>query len=167
MERHDAWPLVPEHAKACQDLWDRAGGFYNEGPFTPFLFHEAGAPPKTSIQFPGNGGPNWGGTSADPTMGYVFVSTHDAAFAADWADEIHVMVQGRCLLSRPVDALLTQPQAWRDVGQSPPEVMALHAELVRQGVLPAVPVPRSIERLLAALRAPRPATASESVIHEH
>jgi cobalt/nickel transport system ATP-binding protein len=97
----------------------------------------------------------------------VLVSTHDAAFAADWADEIHVMAHGRCLLSRPVDALLTQPQAWRDVGQSPPEVMALHAELVRQGVLPAVPVPRSIERLLAALRAPRPATASESVIHEH
>ncbi|MBB3195491.1 energy-coupling factor ABC transporter ATP-binding protein [Roseateles terrae] len=97
----------------------------------------------------------------------VLVSTHDAAFAADWADEIHVMAQGRCQLSRPVDALLTQPQAWLDVGQSPPEVMALHAELVRQGVLPAVPVPRSIERLLAALRAPRPVTASESVIHEH
>lgn len=97
----------------------------------------------------------------------VLVSTHDAAFAADWADEIHVMAQGRCQLSRPVDALLTQPQAWLDVGQSPPEVMALHAELVRQGVLPAVPVPRSIERLLAALRAPQPVTASESVIHEH
>ncbi len=97
----------------------------------------------------------------------VLVSTHDAAFAADWADEIHVMAQGRCQLSRPVDALLTQPQAWLDVGQAPPEVMALHAELVRQGVLPAVPVPRSIERLLAALRAPQPVIASESVIHEH
>ena len=77
---------TPEHAKACQDLWDRAGGFHNEGPFTPFLFHEAGAPPKTSIQFPGNGGPNWGGTSADPTMGYVFVSTHDAALSG-WIEK--------------------------------------------------------------------------------
>ena len=77
---------TPEHAKACQELWDKAGGFHNAGPFTPFLFHEAGAPPKSSIQFPGNGGPNWGGTSADPTLGYVFVTTHDAALTG-WIEK--------------------------------------------------------------------------------
>jgi quinoprotein glucose dehydrogenase len=75
-----------EHAKACQELWDKAGGFYNAGPFTPFLFHEAGAPPKSTLQFPGNGGPNWGGTAADPTSGYVFVQTHDSALSG-WIEK--------------------------------------------------------------------------------
>ncbi len=77
---------TPEHAKACQDLWEKAGGFYNAGPFTPFLFHEAGAPPKSTLQFPGNGGPNWGGTAADPTTGYVYVQTHDAALSG-WIEK--------------------------------------------------------------------------------
>src|SRR5579885_309290 len=77
---------TPEHAKACQDLWEKAGGFYNAGPFTPFLFHEAGAPPKSTLQFPGNGGPNWGGMAADPTTGYVYVQTHDAALSG-WIEK--------------------------------------------------------------------------------
>jgi quinoprotein glucose dehydrogenase len=77
---------TPEHAKACQDLYERAGGFYNAGPYTPFLYHEAGTPPKSSIQFPGNGGPNWGGPSADPTLGYVFVFTQDAALVG-WIEK--------------------------------------------------------------------------------
>jgi quinoprotein glucose dehydrogenase len=75
-----------EHAQACQELWEKAGGFYNAGPFTPFLFHEAGAPPRSTLQFPGNGGPNWGGTAADPALGYVFVNTHDAALSG-WVEK--------------------------------------------------------------------------------
>ena len=59
---------TPEHAQACQELWDKAGGLLStQGPFTPFPFHEAGAPAKSALQFPGVGGPNWGGTAADPT----------------------------------------------------------------------------------------------------
>jgi quinoprotein glucose dehydrogenase len=77
---------TPEHVKACEELWDRAGGYINLGPFTPFGFHEEGAPPKSYLQFPGNGGPNWGGTSADPTLGYVFVATHDAALSG-WIEK--------------------------------------------------------------------------------
>jgi len=77
---------TPEHATACQDLYDRSGGYYNAGPYTPFLFHEAGTPPKSSIQFPGNGGTNWGGPSADPTLGYVFVFTQDAALVG-WIEK--------------------------------------------------------------------------------
>ena len=51
-----------EHVAACQALWDKSGGFYNAGAFTPFSFHEEGAPPKSTIQFPGGtGGVNWGG----------------------------------------------------------------------------------------------------------
>src|SRR5262249_9318851 len=50
------------HAAACQAMWDRSGGFANEGPFTPFMFHDDGAPPKSTISFPGGtGGVNWGG----------------------------------------------------------------------------------------------------------
>jgi quinoprotein glucose dehydrogenase len=77
---------TPEHAKACQELWEKAGGFRNEGPFTPFLFHEAGAPPRSTLQFPGNGGPNWGGTAADPTLGFVFVNTRDAPLSG-WVEK--------------------------------------------------------------------------------
>ena len=77
---------TPEHAKACQDLWERAGGYYNAGPYTPFLFHEADAPPKSTLQFPGNGGPNWGGTATDPKTGYIYVQTHDAALSG-WIEK--------------------------------------------------------------------------------
>jgi glucose dehydrogenase len=69
---------TPEHAKACRDLWDRAGGFFNGGPFTPFLYHEDDKPSKASIVFPGfTGGANWGGTAIDPKLGYIFVNTKD------------------------------------------------------------------------------------------
>jgi hypothetical protein len=50
-----------QHAAECQALWDKSGGFHNAGPFTPFVFHEDGAPPRSSVQFPGaSGGVNWG-----------------------------------------------------------------------------------------------------------
>jgi quinoprotein glucose dehydrogenase len=69
-----------EHAKFCRDLSERSGGFYNEGPFTPYVFRDAGARSFSTILFPGSiGGANWGGTAADPTMGYVFVNTNDEA----------------------------------------------------------------------------------------
>ena len=42
-----------QHAAECQALWDKSGGFHNAGPFTPFVFHEDGAPPRSSVQFPG------------------------------------------------------------------------------------------------------------------
>jgi quinoprotein glucose dehydrogenase len=77
---------TPEHAKACQELWDRSGGFYNDGPFTPFLYHEEGTPPKSTMIFPGNGGANWGGTAADPKTGYVYVQTHDTALVG-WVEK--------------------------------------------------------------------------------
>jgi len=72
---------TPEHAKACMDAYERAGGYYNAGPFTPFLFHEANSPAKSTIQFPGNGGTNWGGPAGDPELGYIFAFTQDAALA--------------------------------------------------------------------------------------
>jgi len=72
---------TPEHAKACRELMERSGGFYNEGPYTPWLYRAEGAPPRSSIIFPGStGGTNWGGTASDPTSGYVYTFIQNIAF---------------------------------------------------------------------------------------
>jgi glucose dehydrogenase len=71
---------TPEHAKGCKELYDKSGGFYNAGAFTPFLYQPDGAPPKSTIIFPGaTGGTNWGGMAIDPKSGYVFAYTQDLA----------------------------------------------------------------------------------------
>jgi glucose dehydrogenase len=68
---------TPEHAKACQDLWEK-NGLYNDGPFTPWAFHEEGGPAKITVSFPGaTGGASWGGMASDPKSGFVFLQTHD------------------------------------------------------------------------------------------
>ena len=77
-----------DHVKACQELWDKSGGFFNAGPYTPFGFHEEGAAPKSTIQFPGGtGGVNWGGAAADPATGYVFVNAHDTSLVG-WIEKV-------------------------------------------------------------------------------
>jgi glucose dehydrogenase len=69
---------TPEHAKACQELYDRLGGLYNAGPYTPWPYHAEGAKTQPAIIFPGfGGGVNWGGTATDPKSGYVFFATKD------------------------------------------------------------------------------------------
>jgi glucose dehydrogenase len=69
-----------EHAAFCRQLAERSGGFYNAGPFTPYLHKAPGAPPRSTILFPGSvGGANWGGSAVDPSLGYVFVNTMDEA----------------------------------------------------------------------------------------
>jgi quinoprotein glucose dehydrogenase len=75
------------HVQACQELWDKSGGFANNGAFTPFGFHEEGAAPKSTIQFPGGtGGVNWGGVAADPKSGYLFVNAHDTSLVG-WIEK--------------------------------------------------------------------------------
>ena len=65
-----------EHAKACRDLVEKSGGLYNEGPFTPWVYRAPDSPPVSSVIFPGAiGGTDWGGLSADPQLGYIFVSS--------------------------------------------------------------------------------------------
>jgi len=75
-----AHDTTAQHAQACHELWQKAGGFYNAGPFTPWLYQEPGKPLKVSLVFPGaTGGANWGGTASDPTNGYVFVNMQNQA----------------------------------------------------------------------------------------
>jgi quinoprotein glucose dehydrogenase len=70
---------TPEHAKACQELYDRLGGLYNAGPYTAWPYHAEGAKTQPGIIFPGfGGGVNWGGTATDPKSGYVFFATKDS-----------------------------------------------------------------------------------------
>lgn len=83
----------------------------------------------------------------------VLLSTHDVDFAFRWADEIHVMAAGGCIASGPAAQLAAQVDVLGAAGQRVPVALALHAELVTRGVLPAGPSPRSVETLLAALRA--------------
>ncbi len=67
-----------EHAKFCRDLVERSGGVENQGPFTPWVYRAPGAPPHSSVIFPGAiGGVNWGGTASDPALGYVYAFTNE------------------------------------------------------------------------------------------
>jgi len=79
---------TPEHAAACRAMWEKAGGFFNTGPFTPFMFKAAGAPPRSTIQLPGGtGGVNWGGPAADPTTGIVYVNAQDTSLVG-WVEKV-------------------------------------------------------------------------------
>lgn len=79
---------TPEHSAACYAMWDKAGGFYNAGPFTPFVFKEEGAAPRSTIQLPGGiGGVNWGGPAADPTTGMVYVNALDTSLVG-WVEKV-------------------------------------------------------------------------------
>ena len=76
------------HSSACYAMWDKAGGFYNAGPFTPFRFKQSGAPPSSTIQLPGGiGGVNWGGPAADPTTGVVYVNAIDTSLVG-WVEKV-------------------------------------------------------------------------------
>jgi quinoprotein glucose dehydrogenase len=69
---------TPEHVAACRAMMEKAGGYYNAGPFTPFMFKALDAPPKSTIQTPGGtGGVNWGGMAMDPTSGVFYVNAQN------------------------------------------------------------------------------------------
>ncbi|HKJ72585.1 MAG TPA: PQQ-binding-like beta-propeller repeat protein [Alphaproteobacteria bacterium] len=77
----------PAHAAACEALWEKSGGFYNAGPYTPFNYHKKGTPPKSTIQLPGGtGGVNWGGIAVDPTTGYIFANAQDTSLVG-WVED--------------------------------------------------------------------------------
>jgi quinoprotein glucose dehydrogenase len=78
----------PEHAAACHAMWEKAGGFYNAGPYTPFPYHADGAPPKSGIQVPGGtGGVNWGGTAVDTKTNWVYMNVQDTSLVG-WVEKV-------------------------------------------------------------------------------
>ncbi|MDE3195713.1 MAG: PQQ-binding-like beta-propeller repeat protein, partial [Acidobacteriota bacterium] len=63
--------VTPEHRKFCQALLDTEGGAIGGGPYAQYG-------PKLRVVFPSwIGGGNWGGTSFNPQLGYIFVNTQD------------------------------------------------------------------------------------------
>ena len=75
------------HAQFCRRVVELSGGFVNDGPFTPYGFRPPGSEAPSTIVFPGSiGGANWGGTAADPTLGYIFVNTMDEG-SFGWIEE--------------------------------------------------------------------------------
>jgi quinoprotein glucose dehydrogenase len=64
----------PQHEKFCRELVDKIGGIHNEGPYTPYSSKEF------RVIFPGQqGGPNYGGVSIDPKLGYVILNARNVA----------------------------------------------------------------------------------------
>lgn len=79
-----ATDTTPQHSAACKELVAANGGVYNAGPFTPWKYRDQDAGTPVSLVFPGGlGGPNWGGTAFDASLGYVFVATQDVG-ALGW-----------------------------------------------------------------------------------
>jgi quinoprotein glucose dehydrogenase len=77
----------PEHVAACRKVMEDAGGLYNEGPFTPFLYKGPDDPPRSAIQFPGGtGGVNWGGGALEPGSSLIFVNAHDGPLTG-WLED--------------------------------------------------------------------------------
>ena len=65
----DVATLTPELETECRKLMD---GVQIGGPYLPVGYN------RLRLQFPGNhGGVNWGGTSFNPDLGYLFVNTNE------------------------------------------------------------------------------------------
>lgn len=76
-----------EHRAACIQFMEDSGGFYNAGPFTPFLYKAPNAEPRSTIQFPGGtGGVNWGGPAVDPTTGIVYANSQETSLVG-WVED--------------------------------------------------------------------------------
>jgi quinoprotein glucose dehydrogenase len=72
MKADEVFTGEPEHEKFCRDLVEKIGGIHSEGAYTPYSSKEI------RVIFPGQqGGPNYGGVSVDPDLGYVFVNSRN------------------------------------------------------------------------------------------
>lgn len=65
----DVATVMPEHEAACRKLIE---GMQVGGPYLPPAYN------RLRVQFPGNhGGVNWGGTSFNPQLGYLFINSNE------------------------------------------------------------------------------------------
>lgn len=68
-QKEDVATVTPELEAACRKLLE---GVQVGGPYLPAAYN------RLRVQFPGNhGGVNWGGTSFDPTLGYLFANVNE------------------------------------------------------------------------------------------
>ena len=81
----------------------------------------------------------------------LLLATHDIDFAYRWADRIHLIAGGRCAVAFDAVALPHQEEAMAAARLPYPKVIELHRALVRRGMLPESPCPRSQHELLALL----------------
>lgn len=78
MTAADIATVTPELEAACRKLTE---GLQLGGPYLPVAYK------RLRVQFPGNhGGVNWGGTSFDPQLGYLFVNTSELGQLAGVTD---------------------------------------------------------------------------------
>ncbi|MEI4271788.1 ATP-binding cassette domain-containing protein [Klenkia sp. LSe6-5] len=82
----------------------------------------------------------------------VVMSTHDVDLALGWADEVAVVVDGRVVQGAPDDVLADRAVLDR-ARLDQPWTIAVGARLRELGLLPAGPLPRRVDDLLAALPA--------------
>ena len=74
----DIATVTPELEAACRKLME---GLQLGGPYLPPGYN------RLRVQFPGNhGGVNWGGTSFNPQLGYLFVNTNELGQIAGLRD---------------------------------------------------------------------------------
>jgi quinoprotein glucose dehydrogenase len=78
MRPEDVATVTPELEAACRKLME---GLQMGGPYLPQAYN------RLRVQFPGNhGGVNWGGTSFNPQLGYLFVNTNEFGQIAGMKD---------------------------------------------------------------------------------
>ncbi len=78
MKPEDVATVTPELETACRKLME---GLQMGGPYLPQGYK------RLRVQFPGNhGGVNWGGTSFNPQLGYLFVNTNELGQLAGMTD---------------------------------------------------------------------------------
>lgn len=64
----DVTTVTPESEAYCRQQFAE---YKNYGPYTPFMM-------EPTVKFPSSiGGPNWGGMSFDPALGYLFINASD------------------------------------------------------------------------------------------
>jgi quinoprotein glucose dehydrogenase len=77
-EMKDVATVTPEIEAACRELLK---GMVVGGPYLPVTYN------RLRVQFPGNhGGVNWGGTSFDPQLGYLFANVNELGQVAGLQD---------------------------------------------------------------------------------
>ena len=81
----------------------------------------------------------------------VLLTTHDVDFAYRWADDLHLLAEGRCLGSFAADQLPEHAALLAAAGQPLPAVIRLHQQLAARGQLASDVRPRSLDILLAQL----------------